>query len=270
MAGLRLILRTAPDQRCDLSPLLPSRLAGLDRAAIERIAIGTTRVALHVGDLFRVRTGDAADLAIEGGSDRFDDVGAEMTEGSLLLDGTAGQRAGRRMAGGRLEIRGSAGPFAASGMRGGALEIGGDAGDLLGAPLAGERTGMEGGVVAVRGNAGARAGDRLRRGLIVVEGRAGDAPGSRMIAGTLVACGGAGALPGYLMRRGTLLLAARGPALPPTFLESGTIEGSVFQRLLVRALLPVSPLASRLAARGSRRFLGDAATLGKGEVLLAE
>jgi formylmethanofuran dehydrogenase subunit C len=267
MAALRFTLRSPPEQRVDLSQLTPDRLSGQDRTSIERIVVSTTRVRLLVGDLFRVRGDDTAQIAIEGGSDRFDGVGQGMTSGSLVLDGAGGAQAGRAMRGGRLEIRGSTGPFAASGMRGGEIEIVGDAGDFLGGPLAGEVAGMAGGSVLVRGRAGARAGDRLRRGMIVIEGDAGHAPGSRMIAGTLIVCGACGPLPGYLMRRGTLVI-GRPEALLPTFVAAGTPD-PVFPRLFAGALQGTSRRAARLLASPLRRFLGDTAALGKGEILAA-
>jgi len=261
-------LRAPPEQRLDLSPLTPERIAGLDQPAIERIALQTTRAPAAVADVFRVRMGDPARIAIEGGSPRFDNVGAAMGGGEILLDGEAGLYAGRRMGGGRLEIRGDAGPWAASGLLGGTVEIGGDAGERLGGPLAGERSGMAGGVLIVRGNAAERAGDRLRRGLIVIEGDAGACPGSRMVAGTLIVCGEAGRLPGYLMRRGTLVLARSSAPLPPTFVPVGGAD-LVFFRLLARALAPLSRRAARLLAGPAQRFAGDMAVLGKGEILLA-
>lgn len=265
MSALRFTLRAAPKQRLDLAVLTPARLAGLDRAAIEKLALNTTRAPATVGDVFHLRMGDPTRIEIEGGSDRLDNVGAGMTSGTLLLDGNAGIRAGRGMQGGALEIRGSVGPFAASGLRGGRIEIGADAGDFLGSPMPGERAGMAGGTVIVRGRAGARAGDRLRRGLVVVEGDAGDAPGSRMIAGTLIVCGRTGALPGYLMRRGTMVL-GRPATLLPTFVETG-LPSPVFLRLLATVLEAESRRAARLLASISLRLAGDMATLGKGELL---
>ena len=264
---MRFILRAQPDQRLDLSPLTPDRIAGLDVKAVERLALNTTRIPVCVADVFRVRGGDAERIAIEGGSERFDYIGHGMTRGEFLLDGDAGFSPGRAMAGGRLQIRGNAGPWAASGMRGGKIEIAGDAGERLGGPLAGERLGMSGGVVVIGGNAGERAGDRLRRGLIVIEGAAGGSPASRMIAGTVVVCGAAGALPCYLMRRGTLVLAHAPDPLPPTFAPVGG-DGLVFLRLLARTLAPISPRAARLVRGPIRRFAGDMAVLGKGEMVV--
>lgn len=266
MSAMRFRLRRAPDQRLDLSPLTQARLAGLDAAAIERIPLNTTRAPLCVGDIFRLRMGTPDDIVIEGGSERFDGVGEGMTDGSLLLDGDAGLRAGRAMAGGVLEVRGSVGPWAASGMRDGHVVIAGDAAECLGGPLPGESAGMRGGTVLVMGDAGPRAGDRLRRGVIVVEGDAGAHAGSRMIAGTLIVCGEAGELPGVLMRRGTLVLGG-GAALPPGFVPAGD-AGPVFLRLLAASVRPFSPRAARLLARPNRRFAGDMATLGKGEAIV--
>ncbi len=266
MSSMRFELRAPPDMRLDLSPLVPDRLAGLDQATIERMELGTARTSRLVGDVFRLHMADSEHVAIEGGSPRFDWVGSGMRSGELVLDGEAGLYAGRRMAGGRLQIRGRVGGWAASGLRDGHLEIGGDAGPFLGGPLAGERAGMAGGTVVVRGNAAERVGDCLRRGLIVIEGRSGPYPGSRMLAGTLIICGAAGASPGYLMRRGTLIFGAA-KALLPTFVPAG--EASIaFQRLLAAVLTPLSPRAARLIARAQDRFMGDMASLGKGEILV--
>lgn len=266
MSSTQFQLRAAPDLRLDLSPLIPDRLAGLDQAAIERIELGTARNSRRVGDVFRLRMADPTHIAIEGGSSRFDWVGAGMRDGDLVLDGEAGLYAGRAMAGGRLRISGRVGGWAASGLRGGQLEIGGDAGPFLGGPLAGERAGMAGGVVLVRGDAAERAGDCLRRGLIVIEGRAGPHVASRLLAGTVIVCGAAGASPGTLMRRGTVILGTA-DWLPPTFVAVGSADAT-FRRLLARLLTPLSPRAARLLARAEHRFMGDTATLGKGEIMV--
>ncbi|WP_395665462.1 formylmethanofuran dehydrogenase subunit C [Methylocella sp.] len=263
---VRLTLKAEPDQRLDLSPLVPHLLAGKSEAEIAAIELQTTREKRTVGDMFSVKLdGDGEAVRIEGGSARFDHVGAALASGELLLEGDCGQSAGRGMSAGRLTIRGSAGPFAASALSGGIMEIAGDAGDFLGAPLDGEMEGMSGGLVVVRGSAGARAGDRMRRGTIVVEGAAGDYAGSRFIAGTLIAVRGAGALPGYLMRRGTLVLGTA-PALGPTFVDCGAHRLS-FMGLFARFLNDYSAGAATLLRERCARFGGDTAALGKGEIL---
>jgi formylmethanofuran dehydrogenase subunit C len=267
MTALRLVLRGQPDQRLDLSPLTPDRLAGLDTGAIEALPLHTTRHRVTVGDIFDVHRGDPAEIVIEGGSERFDRVGEAMRTGLLTVEGDVGQQAGRMMVGGRLVVRGHAGGWAASGLRGGMLEITGDAGDFLGGPLAGERTGMRGGVVLVRGSAGMRAADRLRRGLVVVEGDAGVHAGSGMVAGTLVVCGGAGTLPGILMRRGTIVL-GRTAELAPSFVVGGGVD-LIFTRLLARSVASFSKKAAACVHAAGTRYAGDMAVLGKGELFVS-
>ncbi len=268
MKPLVLTLRATPDERLDLSPLVPHELAGKSAEEILALPINTTRRRIAVGDIFRLRMGDVQSIRFEGGSDRFDRVGQAMRGGEIVVDGDVGTLAGRLMQGGRLIVSGDAGPWAASGMKGGTVEIAGAAGDRLGGPLAGEMAGMRGGVVVVRGDAGERAGDRLRRGTIIVEGKAGAHAGSRMIAGTLIVRREAGALPGYLMRRGTIVLGAGHAGSLPTFVDCGRHD-LVAMRLMAAFVAPLSGRAARLFRQPLQRFAGDMATLGKGEILVA-
>lgn len=264
MTPLVLTLRARPDQRFDCSPLVPHRLAGKSAAEIAKIELQTTRERLTVGDVFRLRMGDASHIRIEGSCDRLDQIGQDMTGGEIMVTGDVGLQAGRAMAGGRLAISGSAGHWVASGMKGGVIEIAGAAGDRLGGPLPGETAGMRGGVVIVRGSAGERAGDRLRRGTIVIERDAGAFTGSRMIAGTVIVRGKAGPLPGYLMNRGTIVLGGAAE-LSPTFIDCG-IHDLVAIRLLAAFIRPHSARGASLLRRPLRRLAGDMAVSGKGEI----
>lgn len=266
MTSLFLTLRSEPDQRLDLSPLVPQLLVGKSEQEIAAIELQTTREKVCVGEIFAIRYNGAQAIRFEGGSARLDNIGQDLKIGEIIVEGSCGQSAGRGMSGGTLIVTGDCGPFAGSGMSGGQLEIKGNAGHFLTAPLDGEMEGMTGGLVVVRGSAGERAGDRLRRGTIVIEGAAGDRPGSRMIAGTLIVLGTAGALPGYLMRRGTILLGSRTP-LAPTFVSCGW-NGLGFAGLFARLLQPTSDAAAAAFARPLERFAGDMAALGKGEILL--
>ena len=260
-------LRAAPTQRLDLARLTPQHLISKSVAEIERIELGSTRASVTVGDVFRVRPGEALQIVIEGGSTRFDRVGMGMVEGALVVEGEVGVEVGRAMMGGTLKVQGDAGPFAASGMKGGMVKIEGGAGERLGGPLTGETIGMSGGLVHVRGDAGPRAGDRLRRGVILIEGRAGAYAGSRMIAGTLAIGGEAGDLPGYLMSRGTILLGRGATLVSPSFGDCGEHD-LVAARLLADYVAKASATLGRLFRLPLRRLAGDLAALGKGEILL--
>jgi len=266
---LTFALRSSPPQRLDLSSLTPQSLAGKSIGEIESIELQTTRARITAGDVFRISRGDATKIHFAGGSERFDRVGYGMTHGSIVVDGDVGVEAGRLMAGGQLSVRGDAGAFAASGLKGGLLEVSGDVGERLGGPLSGETMGMRGGLVRVRGNAAERAGDRMRRGMILVEGHAGPYAGSLMIAGTLVIGKQAGDLPGYLMGRGTIVLGKQASMLAPTFVDCGEHD-LVAARLLGAYIGATSPRLADLFRRPLRRFAGDQAALGKGEILLAQ
>lgn len=267
MSALTFTLKREPPERLDLSALIPDALAGMRKAEIEKIAIGTTGHRSRVGDIFRITGRDAGDIVFEGGSARFDGVGSGMSKGSLRVSGPVGGQAGRLMQGGTVLIEGDAGPFAASCMGGGRMDILGNVGDRLGAPLAGEMAGMKGGVVIVRGKAGDRTGDRMRRGLIAVGKGCGDYPGSRMIAGTLVVLGKAGAMPGYLMRRGTIVLGRQPAEMSPGFVETGAPE-LAFATLMDRYLMQEGVVAKALLGKTPRRWGGDNAVLGLGEILI--
>ena len=173
MKPLVLTLRQRPDQRLDLSPLVPHRLAGKSWPRSSASILRPHDTASMSARFSACALADAEHIRLEGACDRLDLVGHGMTGGEMIVDGDVGAQAGRLMTGGRLMIHGDAGPWAASGMQGGHLEIIGSVGDRFGGPLAGEVAGMRGGVVVVRGDAGARAGDRMRRGTIMVQGGAG-------------------------------------------------------------------------------------------------
>lgn len=262
---LVLTLRQQPEQRLDLSPLVPCLLAGKSAAEISRIELQTTKARVTVGDAFRLRMGDAGRVRIEGTSDRLDGIGTNMSGGEIAVAGDVGIQAGRLMTGGRLIIGGNAGHWAGSGMKGGEIEIKGSAGDRLGGPLAGEIAGMRGGLVIVRGDAGMRAGDRLRRGTILIEGTAGDYAGSRMIAGTLIVRRKAAALPGYLMKRGTIILGEGCVALSPTFVDCGA-HTLLAMRLMAGFVKTYSKETAVLLGHSLRRHAGDMAVFGRGEL----
>ncbi len=270
MSALVLTLRAQPQQRIDLSPLTPDKLQGADAASIARLTLqcGNRRVA--AGELFALTSGDPDDLRLVGDCAKFDRIGAEMTRGTITVEGDAGAYLGQAMRGGRIHVHGSASIGAAMEMRGGEIEIDGGAGDFLGGARPGEMKGMSGGLVIVRGDAGDRVGDRMRRGTIVVEGSIGAYAASRMIAGTVLALGPAiGPYPGFAMKRGSLILLNRPDRELPSFADCGRHDLG-FLRLLLRALAGRSRRLDDLATRPTlvQRLTGDQSVGGKGEILL--
>ncbi|CAN7641585.1 formylmethanofuran dehydrogenase subunit C [Phyllobacterium sp. LjRoot231] len=266
MKALTFSLLAEPEERLDLSALTPPVLTGLTDVQIAKLRVGTSRYPATVGDVFKITGKDTNSIVFEGGSARFDKIGAGLSGGAIRVIGNVGIEAGRKMSGGSLAIDGSAGDHAGSGMIDGRLEIKGNAGDYLGGPLAGEITGMEGGMLIVRGKAGNYAGERLRRGIVAILKGCGDYAGYRMIAGSIVVTGRIGAMPGYLMKRGSLFLDRRPENLSPTFVDCGETDvafSTVFDRFLIQEKIMDKPL---LGTRPGK-FGGDVAVSGKGEIL---
>lgn len=260
-----LTLREAPPERLDLLHINPLSLGALSQAEVERLAIGTSRRGVRLGDVFSVTLDRSDTLVIAGGHERLDRVGASLSEGTIRVEGDVGQRLGAGMAAGTLTVTGHAGPYAGSGATGGTITVEGDAGDHAGGAVYGAKAGLDGATLIVRGRAGDHCGDRMRRGTLVV-GRAGAHAGARMIAGTLAALE-VGDLPGFGMRRGTLITGRHG-TLAPTFVETGSHD-LVFLRLLARHLKTLSEAHAALLARPLTRYSGDLATLAKGELWVA-
>lgn len=266
MTGLVFRLKGEPEERLDLSPLIPERLDGLTSSEIQKLGIGTTKRDLKLGDVFDVSGADVSDIRFEGGSARLDKIGLGLSKGSIRVEGDVGFRCGRAMRGGAITVTGSAGDLAGSAMEGGELVIQGSAGARLGGPEAGETKGMSGGAIRVQGSADERAADRMRRGTIVIDGDCGLDAASRMIAGTLIVGGKAKGTPGRLMKRGTLILAGGAERLAPTFLDCGP-QDLIILRLMARA---IGEELGAVPFDGSpmRRYGGDTAVLGMGEVFL--
>jgi formylmethanofuran dehydrogenase subunit C len=265
MSATLLRLRTEPDQRLDLSSVTPDRLRDLSAGEIARLPVGTTRTECLLGDVFDISLGDPHRIHMAGGSRRLDGIGSAMSVGEIRVEGDVGQRAGLGMRGGSLAIDGDAGPLAGARMAGGTLRIGRDAGAFAGGTIPGDMAGMRGGLLVISGSAGERLGDRMRRGVIVVFGESGPHSGSRMIGGTIVAAS-LGDLPGTLMRRGSIV-AARHCEIAPTFVSAGFLELQ-FLDVLKAWLKERDPAAAALVPRKVEYLHGDAATLGRGEMLL--
>jgi formylmethanofuran dehydrogenase subunit C len=266
MSGWRFELHQAPALRVDLRGVLPQAGAG-SAAQVERLAVGYGRASVPLGEFFRVvATGEADTLRFAADLARFDHVGAGLTGGRIVVEGSVGHHAGTALAGGLLEIAGDAAMHAGCEMSGGTLSVGGNVGDFAACPLPGGMDGMRGGTLIVRGRAGARFGDRMRRGTAIVFGDAGDFLASRMVAGTVAVGGGVGAHAGHLMRRGSVVFAASTPRIPPTFVPA-IADAPVFWQLLARDLARHGGPFADLPGRTIRRWLGDLAAGGKGELI---
>jgi formylmethanofuran dehydrogenase subunit C len=270
MSALTFTLRpNLPAQRLNLSGLAPALLANLSRTEIERLPLWVGNRQSPLGEFFSIKGDEVNHLVVEGALEHFDYLGAGLKAGdSLRVVGNAGAYLGQDMKGGTITVEGNAGIFAGSRMKGGTILIHQNAGDFAGGTIAGDMQGMNGGLLHIRGNAGHRAADGLRRGMVVVEGTVGAYACSRMKAGTLVALQGTGAHAGYGMKRGTLLTRHLA-SVPVTFRDAGMQQLGVMV-LLLRELKKLGGAFAQLPhdSPALRRYLGDVANGGLGEILL--
>lgn len=268
MTALTFTLKQRPAQRVDLSPLVCQKLAGLSPADIAALELDSGKRKIRVDELFTIAGYDTQQIVIKNSYAKLDFIGKELTEGQISVEGDVGAYLGLDMKSGSITVNGNAGLFAACEMKKGFVQINGNTGDFLGAALPGNKMGMKGGTVLVKGNAGERVGDHMRRGVILIEGNAGDYCGSRMTAGTIAVMGKTGRYTGFAMRRGTLLLWNK-PELPATFNDCGSHTLAFLPMLFASFRSFDSKFADPAAFFNRvRRYGGDMAEMGRGEVLV--
>jgi formylmethanofuran dehydrogenase subunit C len=238
---------------------------------VRHTAIQYGNAQVPLSDFFDV-SGSAADnhLIWEGDCSKVKLIGAQLTEGTIHVEGNAGMHLGAGMRGGAILVSGNADDWVGAEMHGGRIHIRGNAGDLVGAVYRGGRRGMTGGEILVDGNVGSEVGHTMRRGLIAIGGSVGDAPGFNLIAGSILLFGNVGVRPGAGMKRGTIGLL--GPQTPPKLLPTFKFAGDsrpVFLRFFLRRLREMGFFVPDECFHCDyRRYCGDFLELGKGEVLL--
>lgn len=265
MRPLELRLKSDPGQRLDLSFLTPNNLANMSEYDIANIAVGTAKKPVTLGEAFTITEGDRSGIWFSGLTSGCDYVGDSMESGTITVEGDAGAYAGARMRGGKIEISGSTGDYAGASMKGGELSIRGNTGSHAGGRHHAENQGIRGGMLRVGGNAGDHAAERMRRGVVIIDGNVGDYAAARMIAGTCIISGQHGQTPGYGMRRGTLVLNSTNYILP-TFADCGMIDLPILS--MMRRHFETINAGTAIRQSNVRRFAGDMAALGRGEILV--
>jgi formylmethanofuran dehydrogenase subunit C len=126
---------------------------------------------------------------------------------------------------------------------------------------------MTGGELIVHGSAGPEAGALMRRGVVAIGGGAGSHAGAGMIAGTVLAFGGFGPAAGLWSKRGSIV-ALGSVTVPPTYRYACTYQPLHLRVTLTRLRTRYALPAEERHLTGSyRRYSGDLADLGKGEIL---
>ncbi len=266
MSALTFTLKLQTQQRVDCSPLTPDHLAGKSLAEIAATELQCGNKKLLANALFDITGDDATHIVINNSSAKLDFIGSKMQNGEIIVNGNAGSYLGFQMKKGAITVNGNIDAYAASGMAGGSIKINGNVGDFLASAIPGDRKGMKGGVVIVTGNAGDRVGDQMRRGIVLIEGNVGSYCASRMLAGTIGVMGSVGEYVGFGMRRGTLLLFST-PKMHSTLQDCGS-HTLPFLSLMFKSFKTLPSKFANLNQNRVRRYAGDLANDGKGEILV--
>jgi formylmethanofuran dehydrogenase subunit C len=247
--GISARLRSPLGQRVDLSQILIGDWITLPLIDLARRPVELERDGLvPLGDLFDLSGSPAGAIRFNGDLTQVDRLGAGLAQGAVIVESDLGNEAGLAMTGGSLDIAGSVGTRA-------------------GAAAPGYKRGMSGGELIVRGSAGAETGASMRRGLVVVGGRAGERTGLGMIAGNVIVFGAAARDAGLWSKRGSVV--ALGEITPPaTYTYACTYHPIHLRVMLLRLQTKYGLRVSKKQLSGLyRRYSGDLAELGKGEIL---
>jgi formylmethanofuran dehydrogenase subunit C len=246
--GLVARLRKPLQSRVDLGEVLAGSWAGLGAAEVASRPALLGGSAVPLGELFEVKGKPAGRLRFEGDLAMADRIGAGLGEGEVVVDGNVGDATGIGMSGGVIDVHGNAG-----------ARTGGAADDA--------RRGMTGGELMVRGSTGPEPGSRMRRGLLVVTGDVAEHAGPGMIAGTVLVFGSAGRAPGRWSKRGSIVALGR-VEIPPTYRYACTYQPDHIRLTLLRLRTRYGIMVDDRYISGLyRRYSGDLADLGRGEIL---
>lgn len=248
-AGLTGRMKASLDQRVDFSEVLAGSWTTLGAGDLANRPVELERDGrVSLGDLFQFTGTPGGKIRFTGKLDQVDRLGAGLSEGSVIVEGNVGREAGLGMTGGALDIEGDAGPRAGA------------------APPAYKR-GMSGGELIVRGSAGVEAGASMRRGLLVIGRGAGARTGLGMIAGNIIVFGAAGSDTGLWSKRGSVV-ALGGISPPATYAYACTYQPVHLRLMFMRLQVHYGLRVPKRFLNGLfRRYSGDLAELGKGEIL---
>ncbi len=184
---LTLTVRNEMTIPLEVETLLPERLRDLRAAEIERLPVLFGNQTGSVGEYFHV-SGEVVEnqeMRFVGACENLKRIGEGMSQGRIVVEGSAGMHLGAEMHGGEILVTGNVSDWCGAELDGGTIRIRGNAADHLGGAYRGAKRGMTGGEILVEGNCGHEAGQGMRRGLIGVAGNVGDSVGYQMSGGTI-------------------------------------------------------------------------------------
>jgi len=241
--------------------ITPDNFAGKSIKEINMLKAWEGNKKRFLGELFEIKgetntKAEKVSIQIFGDISRFRRIGAGMSAGEIIVDGSVGMHLGEGMMGGSITVNGDAGSWTGSMMRGGTIEIKGNVGDYVGAPYRGSTTGMGGGTILVHGNAGNEVGCFMRKGLIKIYGNIGQFAGIHMKNGTIFVQGNSEGRAGAEMLGGKIVICGFIPSILPSF----TIDD----------IRPSVKVNGEKVAGSFYMFIGDLADGGNGKLFVSQ
>lgn len=280
MKTIKLTLEQELTVPLEAEALNPLELAGMSIDEIKSCKIWYGKSKIEVGELFKVDvSGEPPDfpgdlllhredvcLELYGDLSRVKRIGQSMGGGLIVVHGDAGVHVGSFMSGGSIVVEGSSGDWTGAQMSGGQIRVQGNTGNFTGSAYWGNKIGMTDGMIFIGGSAADMTGRLMRRGLIIVVGDTGDFTAGNMVDGTVIVGGSAGRRTGAEMKGGTVLL-TREPEMMSTFCRTSVCEPVSVDILkkLKEMGISVPCLHENMTCR---RFVGDQAVLGEGEIMI--
>jgi formylmethanofuran dehydrogenase subunit C len=264
-----LTLKERPHVPLEAEVVTPDAIAPLGHAEVRALPVVLGKRQYRLDDFFDVEGAGSEEVEVRGDAGRVKWMGRGMTRGRITVAGNAGMHLGAYMKGGTIEVSGDASDWVGGEMTGGLIRIRGNAGGQIGAAYRGSLSGMNGGTILIEGSAGIEIGMRMKRGIIAVRGAVRDFAGLQMKGGTIVLLGGAEMRTGAWMVRGTIV-SLTPIRLMPTF-SYACAYNPTFLNLYARHLQKLGFAIPYETREGTyRRFTGDTAVPGKGEILIRQ
>ena len=267
--ALHLKLHTQPDVPLEADCISPDRMQSLKNNEISSMTVFHGNRQVKLGDFFDCKGTFDGEITIDGDLSNIKHIGASMSLGKIIIEGSVGLHTGAGMQGGEIIIEGDASDWLAAEMLDGKITVKGNAGHMTGCGYRGSSIGMQGGEIFIHGNVKNETGHVMRRGLIVVGGDSGDFTGVNMIAGTIIVFGTMGIRTGAGMKRGSIISFNEAEILP-TFSRNCEYQPT-FIRFYAKYLEKNGFLVDPSHANGSfERWSGDSVEINRGEILLSK
>ena len=227
MAEVKLTLKVEIGIMLEAEVITPDIFAEKNANEIENLLVWQGPTQFPISDFFDVggsggSSAEDTSILIEGDVTRVKRIGAQMTAGKILINGSAGMQVGSEMAGGEITVKGDAHSWAGMEMKGGLLHITGNVKDHVGCAYRGSWHGMTGGRIVIDGNAESQLGGGMTGGEIIVNGSVQNFCGIRQNGGLIVVKGDVVRTIGVEMSAGTIVVGGHIKSFSPGFEYAST------------------------------------------------